>query len=407
MDPQSHRVGGGGRIAGISELGAVLASTHGAGRALARPRTGNWTGGAFASPPTGKASQRFHASLTRLGLFRSVNRPLSHEPKGRVSSRGARFELSGSTLRCHPPPTLRFSNTCARVSRPPRPEASVELRARPHGHHDSLRVRRGSRPRWARRRVRAGRDAFARNAPGVHAVILESRWRPTEVTSGSGGVRCRTCPSPRSGRTAVSRGTSARAWAAADPKDAWWQKDAPPNVKDCDSMDAFLGELRNAGDNLVVVDFYARWCGACRALYPKLCKLAAENPDCVFLKVEFDDNKDMCRSMGVKVLPFFHMYRGKDGKVASFSASVSKVHRLRDALAEHGANAGRVRAARAGRRAKRESPRRRGDVARRIFLHQPVSFFFRVRSSPRARARGLVAYVRFVRGDTTPRLLSA
>jgi thioredoxin-like negative regulator of GroEL len=101
-------------------------------------------------------------------------------------------------------------------------------------------------------------------------------------------------------------------------------------------MDQFLRELQSAGESLVVVDFYARWCGACRALYPKLCKLAVLNPEVVFLKVEFDDNKDLCRSMGVKVLPFFHMYKGKAGKVAGFSASVTKVNRLRDALEEHG-----------------------------------------------------------------------
>ena len=76
----------------------------------------------------------------------------------------------------------------------------------------------------------------------------------------------------------VSRDVRARMGGRVDPKDAWWEKEAPENVKDCDGMDAFLGELQRAGDALVVVDFYARWCGACRALYPKLCKLAAENP---------------------------------------------------------------------------------------------------------------------------------
>ena len=31
----------------------------------------------------------------------------------------------------------------------------------------------------------------------------------------------------------------------------------------------------------------------------------------------------------VQVLPFFHLYRGANGKVAEFSASVSKIQRLR------------------------------------------------------------------------------
>jgi hypothetical protein len=55
-----------------------------------------------------------------------------------------------------------------------------------------------------------------------------------------------------------------------------------------------------------------------------------------FVKVEFDTNKAMSRSLGVKVLPFFQLYRGSTGRVAEFSASLSKVQRLRDALDEHG-----------------------------------------------------------------------
>ena len=127
--------------------------------------------------------------------------------------------------------------------------------------------------------------------------------------------------------------------ARVDPKDQWWLKtEKPPNMKECNGTEEFLAYLAEAGeDTLVVVDFYARWCGACRALFPKLCKIAAqeENQNCLFLKVEFDDNKDMCRNMGVKVLPFFHMYKGKKGKVAEFSASVSKVARIRESLALH------------------------------------------------------------------------
>jgi thiol-disulfide isomerase/thioredoxin len=88
-------------------------------------------------------------------------------------------------------------------------------------------------------------------------------------------------------------------------------------------------------DKLIVVDVYARWCGACRALYPKLCKLAREYPEVVFVKVNFDDNKLLCKSLGVKVLPYFKFYRGSDGCVAAFSASIAKIKLLRAALDEH------------------------------------------------------------------------
>lgn len=36
-----------------------------------------------------------------------------------------------------------------------------------------------------------------------------------------------------------------------------------------------LGTQADAGDSLVIVDFYGHWCGACRALYPKVGPTAA------------------------------------------------------------------------------------------------------------------------------------
>lgn len=58
--------------------------------------------------------------------------------------------------------------------------------------------------------------------------------------------------------------------------------------------------LADAGEHLVIVDFYAEWCGACRALYPKLCRMMVERPDVIFLKVNFDKNKQMAKSLGIK-----------------------------------------------------------------------------------------------------------
>ena len=120
-------------------------------------------------------------------------------------------------------------------------------------------------------------------------------------------------------------------------KDQWWAKHNASNMVEVHSMDEFLGELKRCGEGkLVIVDFYARWCAACRALHPKLCKIAeANSADVVVIKIEFDDNKDLCRGMGVKVLPYFQLYKGSLGKVAGFSASISKVGRIREAIEEH------------------------------------------------------------------------
>lgn len=57
----------------------------------------------------------------------------------------------------------------------------------------------------------------------------------------------------------------------------------------------------------------------------QLCRTAEDHPEILFLKVNFDENKPMCKSMNVKVLPYFHFYRGSEGQLESFSCSLAKV----------------------------------------------------------------------------------
>lgn len=101
------------------------------------------------------------------------------------------------------------------------------------------------------------------------------------------------------------------------------------------SVQDFVDELADSGDNLVLVDFYAKWCHACRSLFPKLCQICRDNPDIKLLKIDWDENKDIAKTLGVRVLPFFQLYRGAEGRVAEFSCSVSKIQRLRDAIEAH------------------------------------------------------------------------
>ncbi|KVH93953.1 Thioredoxin [Cynara cardunculus var. scolymus] len=80
----------------------------------------------------------------------------------------------------------------------------------------------------------------------------------------------------------------------------WWEKNGGPNMVDIHSTQEFLNALSEAGDKLVIVEFYGTWCASCRALFPKLCKTAQEHPEIVFLKVNFDENKPMCKNLNVK-----------------------------------------------------------------------------------------------------------
>lgn len=124
------------------------------------------------------------------------------------------------------------------------------------------------------------------------------------------------------------------ATAAETDQPKWWEKNAS-NMIDIHSTQEFLDALSQAGDKLVIVEFYGTWCASCRALFPKVCMIAEKHPEILFIKVNFDENKSLCKSLNVKVLPYFHFYRGADGLLDSFSCSLAKLQKLKDAIANY------------------------------------------------------------------------
>ncbi|XP_022743222.1 thioredoxin-like 1-1, chloroplastic [Durio zibethinus] len=115
----------------------------------------------------------------------------------------------------------------------------------------------------------------------------------------------------------------------------WWEKGLQPNMKEVTSAQDLVDSLLNAGDKLVVVDFFSPGCGGCKALHPKICQLAEMNPDLQFLQVNYEEHKSMCYSLNVHVLPFFRFYSGAQGRLCSFSCTNATIKKFKDALAKY------------------------------------------------------------------------
>jgi thioredoxin 1 len=64
-----------------------------------------------------------------------------------------------------------------------------------------------------------------------------------------------------------------------------------------------------------VIDFYAEWCGPCKAMKPVLQELDEDMPDVDVLKIDIDENQKVAREHGIRAVPTFKLYH--EGRIQS------------------------------------------------------------------------------------------
>ncbi|MBX3665021.1 MAG: thioredoxin [Burkholderiales bacterium] len=68
-------------------------------------------------------------------------------------------------------------------------------------------------------------------------------------------------------------------------------------------------EATVTGNKMVIVDFWAPWCGPCRSFAPVFEAAAEKHPDVVFAKVNSDDEQALAGHFGIRSIPTLLLFR--------------------------------------------------------------------------------------------------
>ena len=79
-------------------------------------------------------------------------------------------------------------------------------------------------------------------------------------------------------------------------------------------------------DKLVIVDFWAEWCGPCKMIAPLLDEIARELPDKVkIVKVNVDHEPQLAQKFGIYNIPTLLFFKGGAVKEQVVGSSPKKV----------------------------------------------------------------------------------
>jgi thioredoxin 1 len=87
--------------------------------------------------------------------------------------------------------------------------------------------------------------------------------------------------------------------------------------------ETFDAEVLGAG-RAVVVDFWAPWCGPCKAIEPALEELAESNAGVEFVKLDIDENPGTASRYGVLSIPTVMLFQDGEARETVYGARPKK-----------------------------------------------------------------------------------
>ena len=73
------------------------------------------------------------------------------------------------------------------------------------------------------------------------------------------------------------------------------------------TKDTFKSQVTTSAT--LVVDFWAPWCGPCRAFAPTFERVAAKHADITFAKVNTEEQPELAGALGIRAIPTLMVFR--------------------------------------------------------------------------------------------------
>lgn len=98
------------------------------------------------------------------------------------------------------------------------------------------------------------------------------------------------------------------------------------SIRAVTSLAEFAGIIRQP--KLTVVDFFAVWCGPCKAIAPHVHRMADEKKNCTFLKVDVDQGQEIAAEYRIRAMPTFMLFKNGQKLDAIEGADIQRLQQL-------------------------------------------------------------------------------